>query len=116
MLCIALTGAARADDWTGPDKTLHFAVSASISAGLGVTVLHFTGSTGDAVSSGLIGSLISGVAKELIDLAGRGTPSWKDLAWDALGAATGAIFTLLWSKWVAPKIAGEPESPLRVLW
>ncbi len=115
-LCLALSGSARADEWTGPDKTVHFAVSASIAAGLGVTVHHFTGSTGDAVSSGLVGALLAGVAKELLDLAGLGTPSWKDLAWDALGAATGAIFTLLWSKWVAPRIAGAHGSPLRVLW
>lgn len=37
----------------------------------------------------------AGVGKELADLAGFGTPSWKDLAWDGIGLATGLL--LAWS-------------------
>jgi uncharacterized protein YfiM (DUF2279 family) len=37
----------------------------------------------------------AGVAKELFDLHTGGDPSWRDLAWDALGTATGLLVAYL---------------------
>ncbi|MFL5354969.1 YfiM family protein [Archangium sp.] len=77
------------DDWFGPDKALHFSVSAGL-AGVGYAggALLFEAPearwlTGAGVALG------AGVAKELYD-AGRGSFfSAKDLTWDVLGTATG---------------------------
>ena len=33
----------------------------------------------------------AGIAKELLDLAGAGDPSWRDLTWDVVGTATGVL-------------------------
>jgi putative lipoprotein len=36
-------------------------------------------------------ALGAGIAKELLDLAGTGDPSWRDLTWDVVGTATGVL-------------------------
>lgn len=78
-----------ADDFFGPDKALHFGVSAGISAGgyaLSALVLERPWQRALA-GAGL--ALSAGVAKELWDLSGHGDPSWKDLAWDGIGTGVG---------------------------
>jgi putative lipoprotein len=77
------------EPWFGPDKALHFTLSSVISGGgYGVTALVV-----DAIPARIVfgaGLAVSaGAAKELVDLAGFGTPSWKDFAWDVFGTAVG---------------------------
>lgn len=96
------------DDWGGPDKVLHFSASA------GIAVAAYTGSmflTDDvrlriALSSGV--ALLAGTAKELADLAGLGTPSWKDFAWDVLGTFTGVVTALLFDQLLISPLARIP--------
>ncbi len=87
---------ARADDaWLGPDKRLHFGASAVIAAsgyGLAATA---TQSRGERALAGASLSLLVGAATEGWDATGRGDPSWRDLAWDAVGAAVGV--TIAWA-------------------
>lgn len=81
--------AADSDPWLSQDKGIHFGVSAAIAGGTyGVSAPHFDNRTAPL----LIGAGIAaaaGISKEVWDAAGYGTPSWKDLAWDTLGIATG---------------------------
>ena len=85
----APASAADSDPWFGADKALHFGVSAGI-AGLsygGAALLW--DDTGLRLGVGASVALSAGIAKELWDLAGNGTPSWKDLTWDLLGTVVG---------------------------
>ena len=77
------------DPWWGPDKALHFGATAALAAGGYVAgALAFDDYLGPAaLGSGL--ALGAGIAKELLDLAGIGDPSWKDLTWDLIGTAAG---------------------------
>ena len=78
------------EPWWGPDKALHFGLSAAIAAGgYGVGVAAFDGHTGGALVLGAGLSLGAGFAKETLDAAGLGTPSYKDLLWDVLGTTVG---------------------------
>lgn len=96
ILLLALPTAAHADadPWFGRDKALHFGASATLAAGgyaLGGAL--FDGREARlATGAGL--ALGAGVAKELADLAGAGDPSWRDMAWNAIG--TGAGLLLAW--------------------
>lgn len=79
------------DPWLGPDKTLHFSVSAVISSsGYGVAAALEQDRPLRLVVGGALG-VSAGVAKELADLAGLGHPSWRDLTWDLMGVATGLL-------------------------
>jgi putative lipoprotein len=87
-----LSSAARASDddpFFGTDKALHFAAAGAIAgAGYGIT----TALTDDrwkafAIGGGL--AIGAGALKEGVDAAGYGDPSWKDFAWDVIGAAAG---------------------------
>lgn len=88
----ASTAPARAadpDPFFGPDKALHFAVSAGIAgAGYGATTA-FTADRWKAFAVGGGAALAAGALKEAYDATGHGDPSWKDFAWDAIGAAVG---------------------------
>jgi putative lipoprotein len=82
---------AQVDSWTGQDKLKHFGVSAQLGA-LGMSMIPARASTTERILYGtLIGSL-PGLAKELADFGGRGTPSMRDMAFNLLGAAVGAAF------------------------
>src|SRR5262245_59599488 len=77
------------DPWFGPDKALHFGASAALSAaGYGLAAAR-TRKTAPRFILGASLALAAGVGKELVDLRGGGTASYRDLAWDALGTATG---------------------------
>jgi putative lipoprotein len=77
------------DPWFGPDKALHFGVSAALAAG-GYTVAGLRWDTAPPkLAFGAAVALSAGVLKELLDLAHYGTPSYRDLAWDAAGTLVG---------------------------
>jgi putative lipoprotein len=77
------------DPWFGTDKALHFGAGLGFSAaGYGVGVAGFDDRwAGLALGAGL--ALTVGAAKEGIDAAGFGSPSWRDFAWVAVGTALG---------------------------
>ena len=85
-------GGGSQDSWTGPDKALHFGLSAPMGL-LGVSFaarLGFTDATEKKVVGALIGSM-PGLVKELSDISNpRGSASLKDMAFNLLGAALGA--------------------------
>ena len=112
--CAATTPAfaQEADPWFGADKALHFTVSASISgAAYGLSGLDFTTRPPRFVF-GVGLALAAGVGKELYDLAGYGDPSWRDLAWDALGA--GVCVLVAWLVDLAFETpSGATRSPAR---
>lgn len=80
------------DSWFGRDKALHFGATSTLSVGgYAVGRAAFEERT-PALLLGAGLAMSAGVAKELADLAGAGTPSWRDLTWDAIGTATGLLF------------------------
>ena len=86
--------AADGDAWFARDKALHASAGAAIGAGgYAGSAFVFSGTRARA-ASGLALALGAGAAKEWSDRGGRGTPSWRDFAWDAVGAATGV--TVAW--------------------
>lgn len=110
-----LTGsAARADEWWGPDKALHFGASAAI-AGAGYTFASLLSeSRVERCVGGLLIGLSAGIAKEVFDALGAGSPSLRDLTWDLLGTITGAALAFVLDRWLvtplleaaAPRFAG----------
>jgi putative lipoprotein len=94
---LVATGAAAADSdpWFGPDKGLHFSISAGLAAGgYGVSALVLERPWQRALAGGSF-SLTLGAGKELYDLSGHGDPSWKDFTWDVIGTAAGLGIALL---------------------
>lgn len=77
------------DPWFARDKALHAAAGAALGAGgYAASALVFE-TPRTRVASGLIVGLGAGAAKEWHDRGGRGTPSWRDFAWDGVGTAAG---------------------------
>ena len=83
--------AADPDPWLAADKWQHFGISSALAAG------------GYGV-----GALTAGVGKELWDLGGGGTPSWRDLTWDVAGTATGLLTAWLVDVAVQRWMVGAP--------
>ena len=81
--------AADTDAWFGRDKFNHFVVSTSIATETYLIAAHHTPARWHALAIGAGVTLAAGATKEGVDALGRGTPSWRDLAWDAIGAAAG---------------------------
>ncbi len=78
------------DRWFARDKVLHFTASMAIQ-GAAHLVLKANGATYAAASRGAaVATLTAGVGKEVWDMRRGGDPSWRDLAWDAVGGAAGA--------------------------
>ncbi len=102
---------ARAEDpWFSPDKAAHAVAAgglAAIGAGVGISCLE------DDLARFGIGfgvGVLAGATKELLDLSGAGTPSWRDFAWDVLGSALGAAAVVLIHRLVWEPLFGmEPE-------
>jgi putative lipoprotein len=95
-LALTLARPAAADEFFGPDKLLHFGVSAGISLGAyGVSTLFLNEPWQRALFAGAF-TLSLGAGKEAWDAAGHGEPSWQDFAWDAAGtgAGVGIAFTI----------------------
>lgn len=99
-LPLLLTGCAgfRAcdDAWTGPDKTRHFLAAGAISAGAYWAAREGGDiDQGDASAASFGTAMAAGLAKEGVDLYHRNTCwSWRDVAWDAIGASVGLTLSL----------------------
>jgi len=112
------------DDWFGSDKALHFGVSVVIAGGgYAASALVFEDRLARVACGAGLG-VAAGAGKEFLDLAGYGTPSWKDFTWDLIGNAVGVLaalsIDLLLSKrtvlhTASPPVesAGVPASGLR---
>lgn len=115
-LLVALAGStafaqADPDPWFAPDKALHFGVSAGL-AGLGYGGASlFTEDRAVRIAVGAGFAFSAGIAKELLDLAGLGRPSWKDLAWDALGTAVGVVLSWVLDVFVITPLGRPPPTP-----
>lgn len=93
---------AASDPWWGRDKALHFGVSAALASGgyaMGALIWE---EPGPALATGAALGLGAGIAKEILDLAGMGHPSWKDLAWDVAGTGVGLLLAWGVHRLVAP--------------
>jgi putative lipoprotein len=86
--------AAEPDPWFGPDKALHFGVSAGLAAGGYAALSPWLDSRAERAVGGAAFSLTLGAGKELWDLTGHGDPSWRDFTWDVLGTAAGVALAL----------------------
>ncbi len=77
------------DEWWGVDKALHFGAGFGLAAaGYGIGIVCWDDRL---AASGLglgIGIAAAG-AKESLDAAGLGSPSWKDFTWTLIGTALG---------------------------
>lgn len=91
---LAQAGAPRAeetDPWFGRDKLLHFEAAGSLALVGYAGAAMLTTDRATRAATGVALGLGAGVAKELWDLDGHGDASWRDLTWDASGAATGLL-------------------------
>lgn len=102
--------AAEPDPWWGPDKALHFSVSAGFAAGGYATSSIFLDRRWQRATAGATFALTLGAGKELYDATGRGTASGKDFVWDVAGTAVGTALALLVDVLVSPRTS-EPASP-----
>jgi putative lipoprotein len=77
------------DAWFGLDKVLHFSAGAGLGAsGYAAGTLGFDSRWAGVAFGGALG-LVVGAAKEGLDAAGLGTPSYKDFIWTAVGTVLG---------------------------
>ena len=87
--CAGIRVCDQGDDWLGSDKAKHFAASALIGGGV-TAIAGQEMDSGDAAGIGMATALGAGVGKEIYDVRVKKTcASWKDLAWDCLGASVG---------------------------
>ncbi len=94
-LVLASRSARGEDRWLGRDKGLHAAASAVIAAGGYAASSPWVDARAGRAAVGASLALGVGAAKELWDAKTGGDPSWKDFAWDAIGAAVGVGVALL---------------------
>lgn len=99
------------DPWLGPDKALHFSVSAALAGVAYGTTSLFTESRPARIGVATGVAFGAGIFKELLDLSGSGQPSWKDLAWDALGTAVGVVLSWVLDVFVITPLSRPPVSP-----
>lgn len=79
------------DRWIGPDKALHFGVSAPFGA-LGAALVPRDAGTGPRLLYGAVLGSLPGLAKEVSDFRRPGADaSPRDMAFNVLGAAFGAL-------------------------
>ena len=104
------------DPFFGPDKALHFVAAGAIAgAGYGITTA-VTDARWKAFAVGAGAALGAGALKEALDASGLGDPSWKDFAWDAIGAACGLGVAWLVdsaARGAPPSFASSTSAPLR---
>lgn len=87
------------DAWTGHDKNLHFAVSAASGIAASIVLEKFAPQHAGFVQSFALG-MVPGIIRE----AAWPNPSYKDLVWDAAGAAAGAYLGV---KFIAQPLVGR---------
>ncbi|MGK3985757.1 hypothetical protein WME99_22105 [Sorangium sp. So ce136] len=78
-----------ADPWFGDDKARHFCASMVLASGGYALGSLATEDMVGRIALGAAVALGAGLAKEALDAAGYGTPSFRDLVWDALGTSAG---------------------------
>jgi putative lipoprotein len=94
------------DPWFGADKWKHFGVSSVVAgASYGVAATQVQDRWAALAIGGGV-ALAAGAAKEGVDALGYGDPSWKDLAWDGIGAVAGLLVALAID--VAVRGVGDP--------
>ena len=96
------------DPWWGRDKALHFGVSGVLAASGYATSSLWFGEAWQRASIGAAFALTLGVTKELVDLAGYGHPSYKDMLFNLAGTALGV--TLAYLVDLATGTDSEPEA------
>ncbi len=88
LACSRMTYASD-DDWWGRDKALHFLASATIAGGTYAVGTLKWDSRLPSAGLALGVTLAAGATKEGWDALGHGDASWKDFAWDVVGAIAG---------------------------
>ena len=107
------------DPFWGPDKALHFVAGGALAgAGYAVTT-SFTEDRWKAFAVGGAVALGAGALKEGLDALGSGDPSWKDFAWDAIGAAVGlgvafVVDASVRGSWPPLSASPPPTAALRI--
>jgi putative lipoprotein len=95
-LCFAprVASAGESDPWWGEDKALHFGVSVGLSAGGYAVSSLWLDERWQRATAGATFSLTLGIGKELWDLSGHGSASYKDFTWDVAGTLVGTGLAL----------------------
>jgi putative lipoprotein len=79
------------DSWFGVDKVKHFFMGAFVQS-VAYSAIRASGGSHTASLAGATGATAGvSVAKELWDAHNGGTPSVRDLVWDAAGAGTATV-------------------------
>jgi len=79
------------DSWFGVDKVKHFFMGAFVQS-VAYSAIRASGGSHTASLAGATGVTAGvSVAKELWDAHSGGTPSVRDLVWDAAGAGTATV-------------------------
>ena len=112
LFCLWASVAQASDGWFGDDKALHFSGAAVIASGTWLVAAQVTDDAWRCALSAAGASLLAGAAKELFDLAGAGTASWRDVTWDALGTAAGVLVSWAVHHWVKPLVSQRAGSAL----
>ena len=83
-----------ADPWFGPDKVKHFFTAAFVQS-FSYGALRTTGlGNGPSLGGATVVTAAASFGKELWDARGRGTPSARDLVWDAAGAGAASLLLI----------------------
>ncbi|WP_437731877.1 hypothetical protein [Sorangium sp. So ce1335] len=77
------------DPWFGDDKARHLCASIALAGGGYALGALASDDIRTRIAVGAAIALGAGLAKEAYDAAGNGTPSFRDLVWDALGTTAG---------------------------
>ncbi|WP_437525090.1 hypothetical protein WME79_37400 [Sorangium sp. So ce726] len=83
-----------ADPWFGDDKMRHFCASIALAGGGYALGSLTTSDLRQRLALGAAVALGAGLAKEVYDATGHGTPSVRDFVWDALGTSAGLGLSL----------------------
>ncbi len=108
LVVVAVARAAHADDdpWFGPDKALHFSLSAMIAAGGYAAAVPVTEDRRWRLATGAGLAIAAGAGKEITDRYDGGDASWRDFTWDMIGTATG-----LGIAWLIDRLVTGPRHP-----
>jgi putative lipoprotein len=101
--------ASEPDPWFSSDKSAHFGVSAGIATASYLVAAACFDARGPALLTAGGVTIVVGAGKEAFDLAGFGTPSWKDFAWDGIGAVVG--LALAWGVDLLLRGTGDTHPP-----
>ena len=83
------------DSWLGPDKTLHFGATFTISTLGYISGIRISDSFWHQAGLSVGLGLGAGISKEVYDLVKKNQWSWKDMAWNCIGTLSGLAITTL---------------------